>query len=52
MTQALTAAHNYIMSEEGTVEIATVAVLLLAIVVMLAYMISYPEISEVFGLAG
>jgi hypothetical protein len=52
MNHALIAAQTYMMSDEGTVGTATVAVLMLACVVMLACLISYPEVTEAFALAG
>ena len=52
MKQALKTAYSYMMSEEGSVGIMTVIVLVLACVVMLTFMIFNLGLAEAFGVAG
>ena len=52
MKRALKTTYGYLMGEEGSVGIMTVIVLVLAGVVMLTCMISYPGLAEAFGVAG
>ena len=52
MKRALKTTYGYLMGEEGSDGIMTVIVLVLAGVVMLTCMISYPGLAEAFGVAG
>jgi hypothetical protein len=52
MNRALPLVYGYLTSEEGTFGIATVTVLVLACVVMLRCVISYPAIGQAFAFSG